>query len=139
MAFDEVISLDPDSQRAYGFRGFAYYGLGELQHALMSCAPARSWTEYVCLALTYQKLGKRAEAQAMLAEYQAVAGDAAAYQYAEIYAQWGNVAKALECLDTAVRMRDPGFALLKWDPLLDPLRKEPRFQAIERELKFPPQ
>jgi len=139
LAFDEVISLDPDSERAYGFRGFAYYGLGELQHALMSCAPAHSWTRYVCLALTYQKLGKRAEAQAMLAEYQAVGGDAAAYQYAEIYAQWGNVAKALECLDTAVRMRDPGFALLKRDPLLDPLRKEPRFQAIERELKFPPQ
>jgi hypothetical protein len=26
---------------------------------------------------------------------------------------------------------------LKADPLLDPLRKEPRFQAIERELRFP--
>jgi hypothetical protein len=26
---------------------------------------------------------------------------------------------------------------LKTDPLLDPLRQEPRFKAIERELKFP--
>jgi hypothetical protein len=26
---------------------------------------------------------------------------------------------------------------VKTEPLLDPLRKEPRFQAIERELKFP--
>jgi hypothetical protein len=43
----------------------------------------------------------------------------------------------LEWLDTAVRVRDPGLALLKTDPLLDPLRHEPRFQAIERELKFP--
>jgi hypothetical protein len=33
--------------------------------------------------------------------------------------------------------RDPGPVYLKTDPLLDPLRKEPRFQAIERELKFP--
>jgi len=29
--------------------------------------------------------------------------------------------------------------LLKTDPLMDPLRQEPRFYAVERELKFPPQ
>jgi len=45
--------------------------------------------------------------------------------------------KALEWLDTAMRLRDPGLVELKTDPLMDPLRKEPRFQAIERELKFP--
>jgi hypothetical protein len=36
-----------------------------------------------------------------------------------------------------LRVRDPGLGNLKTDPLLDPLRKEPRFQAIERSLKFP--
>jgi len=35
------------------------------------------------------------------------------------------------------RMRDPGLEYLKTDPLLDPLRQEPRFQAMERQLKFP--
>jgi hypothetical protein len=34
-------------------------------------------------------------------------------------------------------MRDPGVRFLKTDPLMDPLREEPRFQAIERALKFP--
>jgi hypothetical protein len=34
-----------------------------------------------------------------------------------------------------MRARDPYFDL-KF-PLLDPLRKEPRFQAVERALKFP--
>ena len=47
------------------------------------------------------------------------------------------VPKALEWLETALRLRDPGLVSLKTDPLLDPLRKEPRFRAIERALKFP--
>ena len=34
-------------------------------------------------------------------------------------------------------LRDPSLAYLKVDPDLDPIRTEPRFQAIERELKFP--
>jgi hypothetical protein len=34
-------------------------------------------------------------------------------------------------------VRDLGLARLKIDPLMDPLRKEPRFEAIMRELKFP--
>jgi hypothetical protein len=53
-----------------------------------------------------------------------------------IYAQWGNTPKALEWLDTALRLRDPGLEQLKVDPFLDPHRKEPRFPVIERELKF---
>jgi hypothetical protein len=56
---------------------------------------------------------------------------------ATIYAQWGDRAKALEWLDTAMRLHDPGLQLLKTDPLLDPLRKEARFQALMRLLKFP--
>ena len=38
---------------------------------------------------------------------------------------------------TAWRLRDSGLEYLKTAPLLDPLRQEPRFHAIERELKFP--
>jgi hypothetical protein len=48
-----------------------------------------------------------------------------------------NAQRALEWLDTALRLRDSGLAWVKTDPLMDPLPKEPRFQAIERELKFP--
>ena len=56
---------------------------------------------------------------------------------ATIYAQWGNVTQALASLETALRQRDSDLEDLKIDPLLDPLRNEPRFQAIERELRFP--
>jgi hypothetical protein len=36
-----------------------------------------------------------------------------------------------------MRLRDSGLMYVKTDPFLDPLRKEPRFRAIERALKFP--
>jgi hypothetical protein len=42
-----------------------------------------------------------------------------------------------EWLEAARRLRDPGLVLPNTDPLLEPLRKEPRLQAIERELRFP--
>jgi hypothetical protein len=40
-------------------------------------------------------------------------------------------------MDTALRMRVPELLWLKADPLMDSLRQEPRFQAIERTLNFP--
>jgi hypothetical protein len=53
----------------------------------------------------YDKLGQHAHAEAELSKLKAALGDAAAYQYATIYAQWGNRAQALEWLETALRKR----------------------------------
>ena len=66
------------------------------------------WASQQCLAVVYGKLGRHTDAEAELAKLKAL-GDAAAYQYATIYAQWGNPAKALEWLETALRLRDPGL------------------------------
>jgi TolB-like protein/Tfp pilus assembly protein PilF len=140
VAFTEAIGLAPDFNANYGYRGLAYYGLGDLQSARASCeTKPDDWGSQQCLAVTYDKLGRHADAEAELAKLKASMGEASAYQYAEIYAQWGNRAQALEWLETALRLRDSGLIYVKTDPLLDPLRKEPRFQAIERDLKFPSQ
>jgi len=137
-AFGEVISLDPDYKATYGWRGLAYYAHGDLQSARASCETQPDyWISQWCLAVTYNKLGRHADAEAVLSKLTVALGDTAPYQYATIYAQWGNRAKALEWLETALRLRDSGLEGLKTDPLLDPLRNEPRFQAVERELKFP--
>jgi hypothetical protein len=87
--------------------------------------------------MIYDKLGRRADAEAGLAKMKTAFGDSAAYQYAAIHAQWGDKRQALEWLETALKLRDSGLEWLKTDPLMDPLRQEPRFQAIERELRFP--
>jgi TolB-like protein/Flp pilus assembly protein TadD len=137
-ALDDALALDPDDPMADAFRGATYYALSDLERARTSCeSKPDDWRDQWCLAITYNKLGRHADAEAELAKMKAALGDAPAYQYATIYAQWGNVPKALEWLDTALRLRDPGLELLKIDPVLDPLRQEPRFQAVMRELKFP--
>ena len=71
--------------------------------------------------MIYDKLGRHADAEAVLAKMKAENGDTAAYQYATIYAQWGNRAKALEGLETALRLRDPGLVNLEDRPASGPL------------------
>ena len=117
-----------------------YYALGDFEKMRAVCEGVGEALKdlQVCLPLAYHKLGRQADAETALARAKAVKGDAGAYGYATIYAQWGNRPKALEWLDTAMRLRDSGLIGLKTDALMDPLRNEPRFQAIERELKFPP-
>jgi TolB-like protein/Tfp pilus assembly protein PilF len=137
-AFQDALTLDPEYPRLYALRGLGYYALGDIERARASCEsrPDDSLNQ-VCLAVAYDKLARRADAEAVLAKLKGVLGDASAYEYAEIYAQWGNSSKALNWLDTALRLRDGSLVQLKADPLMDPLRKEPRFQAVMRELKFP--
>ncbi len=136
-AFADVISLDPGFKSAYGERGLSLYGLGDLERARTSCEMKPDhWTGQQCLAVVYDKLKRHADAEAELAKIK-VLGDAGAYQYATIYAQWGNNSKALEWLEMAFRLRDPGLGYLKTDPLMDPIREEPRFQKVMRELSFP--
>ena len=137
-AFADVISLEADFKGSYGERGLAYYRLGDLESARASCETQPDyWLSQQCLAVIYDKLGRHADAEAVLAKFRAWGGDGGAYQYATIYAQWGDRAKAVEWLETALRLRDPGLVELKTDPLLEPIRQEPRFQAMMRDLKFP--
>jgi tetratricopeptide (TPR) repeat protein len=116
-----------------------YYALGDFEKMRAVCEGVREAVNDFqdCLALAYQKLGRQADAETALARFKALQGDAGAYGYATIYAQWGNTPKALEWLEMALQLRDPELINLKTTLLLDPLRNEPRFQAIEQELKFP--
>lgn len=46
----------------------------------------------------------------MLAKVRPIAQDRLAEGYADIYAQWGDAARALDWLETAMRNRDPYLA-----------------------------
>jgi TolB-like protein/cytochrome c-type biogenesis protein CcmH/NrfG len=135
--YDRALSATDDPED-FPSRGLVYYALGNLEAARHSCAGNSGDVDTaVCLSVTYHKLGRLSDAKSTLEKFRKLRGDADAYAYAEIYAQWGDFPRSLEWLEKALRLRDTGLILLKTDPLVDPLRKEPRFQAVVRELKFP--
>jgi TolB-like protein/tetratricopeptide (TPR) repeat protein len=138
-AYQASIAVDPEhSAETYALRGLSYYLAGNLSLAQSSCeARPEYFRSQVCQAIIYDRLGRHGDATAEVAKIVQSAGEAAAYQYTEIHTQWGDRKAALDWLEKAMRLRDPGLVYTKSDPLLDPLRKEPRFQAIERALKFP--
>ena len=138
-AYQASIAADPEhSTDAYSRRGLSFYSAGDLSAAQSSCeARPDSFRSRVCLAVIYDRLGRHADAVALVAKIMQEGGDAAAYQFAEICAQRGDRKAALDWLEKAMRLRDPGLVSTKVDPLMDPLRKEPRFQAVMQELQFP--
>jgi len=59
-----------------------------------------------------------------------------AYQVAEAYAWRGDKNKSFEWLETAIRQRDSGLNGIAFDPLLEHLHGDPRFDAVLRKLKL---
>jgi TolB-like protein len=137
-ASNRALQLNPNDDAFRNYSGFNYLLLGEYRLAQPLCDTKKtSWISRLCLAVLYDKLHRGTEAEAQMAAMKAELGDGAAYQYAEIFAQWGDIPKALDWLDTAYRLPDPGIGTLRVDELVDPLRQEPRFQEIERKLQLP--
>jgi serine/threonine-protein kinase len=81
--------------------------------------------------------GNTGRAERQLEELRSVVGDAGYYQIAESEAQLGRKNQAMDALDKALASRDPGLTGILVDAMLDPLRTEPRFQAIVKKLDFP--
>jgi hypothetical protein len=64
-------------------------------------------------------------------------GDSAPAMIAMVYAQWGDPGSAIRWLERSFKSRDAELSGIRTEPLFDPLRNEPRFQAVETAMKFP--
>jgi TolB-like protein len=137
-AANRALSLNGSDLRQTALRGLSLLHMGDAESARKSCdTPQRDWEGHMCLAIAYNKLHRRSDAEAEVATMKSDMGDAPAFQFAEIYAQWGDVPKALDWIETAYRLKDPGMSSLKVDEFLAPLRAAPRFREIERKLNLP--
>jgi TolB-like protein len=134
---EQQLKMTPEALWPRGYHAFCQMMLGDNSQARkeFDAAPINAAPAYYGALAARQ--GDTALARKILDWFRARAGDAANYQYAEIYTQLGKKEEALDALDEAWIARDPGLTFTLVDPLLDPLRKEPRFIALFEKLDFP--
>jgi len=91
------------------------------------------------LALVYGLAGRKSETQKIIIELKEMSRHHYVFPsvFAYAYLGLGDKDRALTFLERAYEEQDPALFYLKVSPLLDPLRSEPRFQALLRRMNFP--
>lgn len=89
-------------------------------------------------AITLSKLNRTDQAREALDELIESDPDGAAFQIAEVYAQWGDADEAFEWLEHAFSQGDPGMAELYSSVNLENLYADRRFADLAARIGLPP-
>jgi predicted Zn-dependent protease len=87
----------------------------------------QKWARLAGIAIAQDRLGSLAEAKAALAELASDTETVCLYQQGKVLAQWGATDEAIATLARARAEHDAGLIDLRFDPMLDPLRRHPEF------------
>ena len=133
-----TLALDPNFYYARWNLGEILYYKGDLAGCIRECEKAHQLDPedsepLGLLAQAYIKTGRKHEALKILEQLNETARRSYVRPeiFAMIYAALGDKSKAIQLLEDEYQNRD-GFDIvgMKTDPRLDPLRDEPRFQAL---------
>ena len=133
----EALALNPDMSVAHRVLGDMAYLEGDYAKAIgfYEKEPS-SLSRLTGLATAYAKAGRKDEAEASFAELKREHGDNGLYQQAMVLAQTGRLDQAMDALEEAFTVGDSGLVLARNEPMLVPLRANPRFQALLRRMGF---
>ena len=87
-------------------------------------------------ALAYHALGRKKESNAALAELVTM-NTVSAFHIAEVYAFRGEADQAFQWLERGYTQRDQGLVLMKGDPLLKNIQRDPRYAAFLKKMRLP--
>jgi TolB-like protein/Flp pilus assembly protein TadD len=141
--YREIIAFDPTFFKAYTSMGRAFVQMGRYSEAIGMLQKGRSLAGDLpgILAATAQAhalAGDPSRARELLAELDRLSR--AKYVpttcFAIVHLGLGENAQALDWLEKGCDRRDSPLVSLKVHPVYDPLRGEPRFQALLRRLGF---
>jgi len=135
--FNRALELDQNFLSARLFLGYAYLFAGKTNEALEEFQIAKQWAPDDPWALgmlgwAYGITGQRAEAMQVQAELAQLSRKRYVLCYLQAYVCMGLGQKsgALDWLEKACEERDSNMTTLNVDRVFDPIRNEPRVQAI---------
>ncbi len=142
-AASEVLAVDPNFGPAHMFQGFHWIALGNMDEAVKCWTAAvarldRLLLAHLMLAAALALAGDKSEARRMLLQI-----DNASKAYVSPYYRGvaalalGEPDHALDWLEGAVEDRNGFLTQAGMDPMLAPLRGEPRFQRIMQQVGLP--
>lgn len=136
---DDTRQKSPELFQGHILLGDCLVMLGRFREAQeqYSLAKPDQWERLNSEALLLARSGDRDGANRKLQHMQQLFGDAASFQYGQIYAQLGDKDRAIAALEHAWAIRDGGLIHIRIDPMLDPLRGDPRFEAIIKRMNYP--
>ena len=141
----KAVELDPNDRHSHTALGLIYLQKRMNREALIEFQKSASLSTgprfgLGILALGYAATGNRNEAMETLEKAKQLwEGEyVSPYRIASIYAVLGEKDEAFKWLEKGVAEYDGQMDCLKMDPIVDPLRSDPRFQAILRRMNFPP-
>jgi TolB-like protein len=132
-----ALAMNPQLSRAHAVIGDALLMLGRPEEARLEyqAEPAAD-LRLTGLAIVERRQSHGQAAEAAWSDLIAGYGDSVLYQQAQILADWGRAQEALDRLERALAVGDVGLIYTRNDPLLDPLRKDRRFQDLLERLGF---
>jgi tetratricopeptide (TPR) repeat protein len=136
--FRHVLNMEPHYPKPHYFIAMSHYLQGDLESAWEEIQQEPlHWMKWTGSALVLWRLGRIEEAEAFLARLSEEEDqEFATVQRADIYAQRGDAELAIKNLNLALAYGDPGLTQSLVDPLLDPLRDDPRFAELMTKIGF---
>ena len=134
----KALELNPQTGKAHSIGGEILLAQGRIQEALAEIEQEPvEWARLTDEAIAYFALGRKQDSNAALANLISRHQAQGAFQIALVYSYRGELDKAFEWLDRAYQQRDAAMIVLKVHPLLQKLRKDPRYKELLGKLNLP--
>ncbi|MGE5209487.1 MAG: tetratricopeptide repeat protein [Alphaproteobacteria bacterium] len=137
----KTLELDPTFFYPHYFLGLVLEQKGDLAGAIAEYEKAKQLSDdpytLALWAAAKTRAGDKGAAQQALAELDRISQEreVLAYHRVPLYLSMNNKDEAIRCLEQSFRERDGGnIGSIRVDPLFDPLRGDPRFEALAEKI-----